>query len=394
VDPRRRREPGGGAQPLGGGKLTIAATVTGGGTIEGLAGSTITLSQADLVGGTLGSAGAVTIKGGGDVFDGTTAAFTNEANITLADKASATLEGTIVNSGAITLAATTDATGLVVAKAGAMLSGGGRLTLGGAALDSISGATAAATLTNVDNTISGGGLIGGGKMVLINGAAGLIDQTGAGAMTIDTGTKILTNAGTLEASGAGGTTIAGAVDNTGLLEALKGNLTVAGAVTGTGSAVINSATLTFDAGFTQNVQFSKGAGELVLAKSLTYTGAITGFAKTGGTTLDLGDIGFVSASEATFSGTRTGGVLTVSDGMHTAKITRGGDYLGTTFTASSDGHAGVLVIGGPTPAGAPSVPAFAAAMAAIGAPATPSIHDAASTEQRTVSLLGPRAALR
>ena len=94
--------------------------------------------------------------------------------------------------------------------------------------------------------------------------------------------------------------------------------------------------------------------------------------RTGSTALDLRDIGFVSGSEATFSGTAAGGVLTVTDGKHTAKIAFTGDYLGSSWVASSDGAGGVIVVDpAPPPAPSsparPSPPAFISAMAAMGA---------------------------
>ena len=87
---------------------------------------------------------------------------------------------------------------------------------------------------------------------------------------------------------------------------------------------------------------------------------ISGFSHGGTTSLDLRDIGFVSASEAIFSGNVSGGVLTVSDGTHTARIKLLGDYTKATFTASSDGHGGTVVVDPSTS----TVHGFAAAMAA------------------------------
>ena len=56
--------------------------------------------------------------------------------------------------------------------------------------------------------------------------------------------------------------------------------------------------------------------------------------------LDLGDIGFVSAAEATFSGTASGGTLTVTDGAHVSHVLLAGNYTQTGFVAASDGHGG------------------------------------------------------
>ena len=104
-----------------------------------------------------------------------------------------------------------------------------------------------------------------------------------------------------------------------------------------------------------------------------YTGTISGFSLTGGTSLDLRDIGFVSPTEAVFSGTASGGTLTVSDGTHTARITLAGDYTGSTFTASSDSHGGVIIVDPPATASAHD---FVAAMAGLNASAAGSASPA------------------
>ncbi len=95
-----------------------------------------------------------------------------------------------------------------------------------------------------------------------------------------------------------------------------------------------------DPAFAENVSFTGTRGALALARSQTYTGTVAGFSITRGTRLDLQDIGFVGAGEATFSGDATGGVLTITDGPHTARINLTGDYLGARFVASDDGRGG------------------------------------------------------
>jgi hypothetical protein len=158
----------------------------------------------------------------------------------------------------------------------------------------------------------------------------------------------------------------GAVTNTGTLETHGGTLSTTGAVSGAGVAVIAGGTLDMGAAFMENVTFSGGGGVLELARSRTYTGTVTGFSKTGTTSFDLLDVGFVSSTEATYSGTKTGGVLTVSDGTTTAHITLVGNYLSSTWVASSDGHGGVSVVDPPAQAPAThSTAAFASAMASM-----------------------------
>jgi len=143
--------------------------------------------------------------------------------------------------------------------------------------------------------------------------------------------------------------------------------------------------------FSENVSFSGTSGTLELARSQAFTGAISGFAQTGATALDLRDVGFVNAGEATFSGTATGGVLTVSDGTHTASVTLQGDYTDASWTASSDGGGGVTVVATPTPQ-APSPYAFVAAMAAVEGPSASSdLQTAGNWSPRPIFLTTPHA---
>jgi hypothetical protein len=341
------------------------------GTLAVATGHTLTLSGAgDSFAGTLAGAGTLAITGGTDQLTGTTIAAATHVTI---HGAGVTLLGSIANSGAITAATTS----LTIAAAGATLSGGGHLTLTNAATNKVVGATAAATLTNVNNLISGGGQLGGGQMKLVNQGAGKITGNTAAALVIDTGTAAVVNAGTITAAAAGGVTIKSAVANSGTLAVTAGTLTVNGAVTGAGKATIAGGTADFLSTFSQNVAFTGTTGVLELAKSQTYAATISGFSLTGGTSLDLADIAFTSGkTKATFveNGAKTSAVLTVTDGTHTSHITLAGNFSASTFTVSSDGHGGTKVV---DPTGA-SAPHFVAAMAAMGAAAggsTPPAHE-------------------
>jgi hypothetical protein len=274
---------------------------------------------------------------------------------------------------------------LIVAAGGATLTGVGTLTLGNSAANRVYGATATATLTNVDNRIVGAGQLGDGQMILINEAAGLINGNDATALVIDTGANTIVNDGFIEATGAGG-------------------VTVESAVAGTGSVEVTAGTLSFASTFSQNVGFG-AAGVLVLAHSTAYAGSISGFSKTGHTSLDLRDIGFVSATEATFSGNKSGGVLTVTDGSHTARITLVGSYVGSTFVASSDGQGGTIVVDPrKAPAVAPSTPTppvraaesphlFISAMAGLAAPTAVGTHAGHMEARPVMVLVGPGASM-
>jgi hypothetical protein len=181
----------------------------------------------------------------------------------------------------------------------------------------------------------------------------------AGAQFIDTGAAGIVTAQTLDAAGTLALGAAGAagIVNAGLIE-------------------------------------TTGAGMLTLAGTVTNAG----LSKAGGTSLDLADISFVSATEATYSGTKTGGVLTVTDGTHTAHINLKGNYLTSTFVASSDGHGGTIVVD-PKAKGAASpltagTHGFVAAMAGFAGPATaPPVDRGGAEPGRLVTLALPRVAV-
>ena len=218
-------------------------------------------------------------------------------------------------------------------------------------------------LTNVDNTIEGSGKIGE-YLDFTNGAGGVVDADAKGSLTINVRKLKITNAGLIEATNGGDCVIESAVKNAGTLEANGGTLTLDAAVTGSGAVDLAAGTVVIeDAGAREAVAFTGDGGTLELTRSQTYAGRVSGFSKTGGTTLDLRDIGFVSPSEATYSGAGGSGVLTVTDGTHTAAISLRGHYLSTTFVASSDGAGGVDIVA--TNKSPTSVHHFAAAMAAM-----------------------------
>jgi hypothetical protein len=142
----------------------------------------------------------------------------------------------------------------------------------------------------------------------------------------------------------------------------KGTLAVDGAVSGAGVVYIAGGTANFASTFTENVVFTGTTGGLELAKSVSYTGQISGFSKTGTTSLDLRDITFGGSTKATYSGTTTSGVLTVTDGTHTAKIHFLGNYTGASWVLSKESGGGTIVVDpvGPVARTAPLVQSAAA----------------------------------
>jgi hypothetical protein len=294
------------------------------------------------------------------------------------------------------------------------LSGGGTVRLNGGAI----GGKRPMTLVNKNDTIFGAGNLGSGRIAIVNMKAGIIEAaTNPIGLVIDCGRAVFFNAGLVE-SGGGILKIASVMDNTGTIVCSSGGsatfqkmvvndgrIEVANvvdfeaSVKGTGSVLITSGTLSAAAGFQQSVTFQSGYeqdGVLELADSQNYRRTIKGFeffqGLFGGTTLDLRDVGFVGAGEATYSGTTERGVLTVTDGTHTASIRFSGDYLTATFVASSDGQGGVDIIANPADARPVSPHTFISAMAGFGAKTDAALHGLNTGITPRESLLAARTA--
>jgi len=236
--------------------------------------------------------------------------------------------------------------------------------------------------TTIDS--SGGGTVEAGKQIQLNEATLL-----GGALTIDKGGLLISKtvastvnleggtvgaAGTLEGSG-GGLTIDGDVANTGLVIAENGALTITGDVTGAGKIeAFGTGVLEIDGAQAGTIAFGSGAtGRLVLGDSAAFSGTITGFSKTGTNSIDLKDIDFADGPIAIYKANKnanSGGVLTVSDGAHTATIRLKGANYGSSanFALSKDSGTGTVVVDPPT-----SAHVFVAAMAAFAPTAGPGV---------------------
>ncbi|MDE8343538.1 MAG: hypothetical protein POG24_06940, partial [Acidocella sp.] len=112
--------------------------------------------------------------------------------------------GTLAGAGTVALNSV-NSTAQFLIGANATLSGGGKLTLNDNGNNYIIAAGGGLTLTNVNNIISGAGQLGYGSLAINNQAGGTIDATGvANALILNAGGAVLTNAGLIEATGAGG----------------------------------------------------------------------------------------------------------------------------------------------------------------------------------------------
>jgi hypothetical protein len=289
----------------------------------------------DAFAGTLTGAGKLVFGGGSDALTDVTLA---AASMTV-NGAAVTLAGTIDLAGPLAVTSSSFA----IAGAGATLAGGGALNLSDVSTNHIRAVAAGAVLTNADR-ITGAGQIGGGGLALVNAVGGVIAGNQASALVINTGTAVVANSGLIENVGAGGTTITGAVANSGTLLVNTGTLTVDGQVTGAGIVKIAGGVARFvAAGLAEAIAFTGASGVLELTHSQSFAGQVSGFSRTGSESLDLVDIPFGVATKASYSGTTAGGVLTVTNGAHTATISLIGNYTASTFTLASDAHGGTAV---------------------------------------------------
>jgi autotransporter passenger strand-loop-strand repeat protein len=136
------------------------------------------------------------------------ASITSGSLLKINDGSELTLYGLVKNSGTISANGTSDAGTYIEVLSGVELTGGGKLLLSPAGqaeiLNWTSGNTASSgTLENLNNTIEGAGQIGnGGGLILIND--GIIDANLANGLYFETGSSVVSNAKTIEATNSGG----------------------------------------------------------------------------------------------------------------------------------------------------------------------------------------------
>ncbi|HWY51255.1 MAG TPA: FecR domain-containing protein [Chthoniobacterales bacterium] len=194
-------------------------------------GNNVTLENSVTIsGGTLSGSGLFqTAAGHAATLDGTSqGALTIAGTYQVTNNSTTFLNGTITNTGTISINAGANTADLRIAD-GTMLTGGGNVILSDSPNNRIWGTanTGTETLTNVNNTISGAGQIGVSNSIeFINQSAGVIDATSATNALIITPTTQsavvnpngggFVNQGLLEATAAGGLVLnGGQFNNTG-----------------------------------------------------------------------------------------------------------------------------------------------------------------------------------
>jgi hypothetical protein len=261
--------------------------------------------------------------------------------MTIGNGAMLPLSGTITNSGTISLGSTGSETLLQLIQYGITLQGGGHVVLSDNPENIISGSLPSVTFTNVDNTISGAGRLGGGSLTMTN--AGTIIANGINALVIDTGSNVVTNSGTLEATGLGGLVIAGSIASNGLILAQGSGVMIGGNLSGTGHVELSGAsTVEFGGSSANAIDLDADASGLIIFDTAgTFSGAISGL--NADDRIDLRGLGFGANSTLNYLNQGSGGLLTISDGVHSVQLHFVGTYSSSDFALSSDGHGGVLL---------------------------------------------------
>jgi hypothetical protein len=108
------------------------------------------------------------------------------------------------------------------------------------------------------------------------------------------------------------------------------------------TTVARGAVVEISSAYAGAVTFAGNTGTLLLDNSASFTGTVAGMS--GNDAIDFADIDPTKVQQPTFNGNSSGGTLSVTDGAHTANIALLGDYLASTFAASSDGHGGTNII--------------------------------------------------
>jgi hypothetical protein len=195
-----------------------------------------------------------------------------------------------------------------------------------------------------------------------DGSARIHNDTGAtftitcdGSISGYSGNMSLINAGTLIKSGSAGNTTIGVVfNNVGTVSVTTGTLELVGTVIGSGGVfkISGGSTLEADAALpkSQAVRFGAGGGKLVVNDPAEFGATISGFGAGDG--IDLTGYAFSGKPKAGFveNAAKTQGVLTITDGAQSLKMTLFGQYVAAGFHLAHDSGAGTAVTYAPPPA--------------------------------------------
>ncbi len=340
----------------GGGTLELETVVNNsGGTIEALTGSTVILNSGfngSVNGGTLTTSGSGVIESQDGVLDGTVNIPTNAGKLTVPNGQDLFLQGTVNNTGTITLSGH----GCIILNQPTTLTGTGKVILGSG--NCIYGSGNA--LTN-ESTIEGAGPIGDSNPMPITNDGTILANNKTNSLTIVANGTGFTNNGKLTVNSGstliinsifgpfnnlvGGTLTGGTYSTTGMLELGSAITTNAASITLTGpSAEILNTNTNALAGLGANA--TTGVLSLQTGQALTTS---TNFSNAGKTTVGAGSSFTVGGSFTQTAGTTTvDGTLTAPTGLNLQK----GTLLGKGTLAAAVSSSGTVTVGdAPTKAG-------------------------------------------
>ena len=286
---------------------------------------------ADVHGGSLFNAGTVQIETTGATFDGVDVVNTG-VGVVQVDESGGTPPPSPVTLTFLETSTVTDGTLSIGNNGQVEVASAATATWDSVTVDNGSGLTPAGHI-QVDGTLdlSGTTTISGGTL----GISGTLQSTGTNAID---GTAItVSNAATFDVT-AGTMTIdaASSVNTTGTFEANGGNLIVDGTLTGT-ATIVGASLLELGAeNSAANVTFAaKATGTLQLDHAKSFGGTVSGLDDN---TLDLRDISDLSNPTVSYSGTASGGTLSILvGGVDVSDIKLSGDYLGVHWSLANDG---------------------------------------------------------
>ncbi len=217
-------------------------------------------------------------------------------------------------------------------------------------------------LTGVENTGARINLtLDMSKTVTVTGAPTLaLNDGGVATYSGGTGTNVLTFSYTVEAGDSTVSALAitgvnlpnGAAikDGAGNAAILSGAATTLSGlqIVHLSDTIASGATLELASAFSGTVLFAGPTGTMKIDNASSFSGKIAGQLAIGDV-IDLKNITAGAKAKITYSGNDSPGVLTVSDGTHTASIALLGNYSLGNFTASSDGNGGTSIVDPPLP---------------------------------------------
>ena len=340
-------------EATGGGILQVASSVANtGGTITA-SGGTVQLSSS-IVGGTLTtSAGGLIETSGSDTLNSLTisagSTYTGPLNTTT------NVGGTLTNNGTLQLNAGSANNTFFDLISDVSLQGAGTLNLNSGddnGLVYVQQSGGSYTLTNLNNTIQGYGIIGNGGLTVVNAAAGIVDSNVSGQVLTLNGTGGVTNTGLMEATNGGTLQLTTPVNNlNGSIVAATGTVNFSAAVAGgtlSGGSLRTNGSATLD-GLSQGV--------ITLAAGSNYLGNLNTTTTLLGTINNLGTLQLVAgsanntnldfASDLTLEG---GGTVTLNSGDTNGLVylqPYGGNFVFTNVDNLIEGY-GVIGNGGLT----------------------------------------------